>query len=510
MASPTIDNWNPENGIMPPSQEGTDATENADANANATEQSTGETEATDTAASNSEQAAESLSKDVSTLQVSEGTGQPEEAGESAAAMADYSLMRKFLQTQLLHSTVEIDVQRTNKDSPLYSVKSFEELNLPKPLLEGIYAMGFTKPSKIQETALPILLAQSPQNLIAQSQSGTGKTAAFLLASLSRVDTTQAYPQVLILSPTYELAIQTGQVAKQMAQYMTDLRFKFAVRGEEVNRGDRVTAHVILGTPGKVLDWALKFRFFDLRKIKVFVLDEADVMIDTQGHRNQSIRIQKQLSSECQILFFSATYNHQVMEFADMIVNNPLIIRLKKEEESLDNINQYYIECHDENSKYTSLFNLFGTLDFGQTFIFVGTKKCAHSLYDRLTRDGFTVGLISGDLTVEERTNMLQKFRDGNQRVVIATNLLARGIDISGVTVVINYDLPIHPETNDIDYETYLHRIGRTGRFGKAGLAFNMVDSERTFKMVCKLEQRFGKPIKKLNAQDIEEIEKINE
>lgn len=153
-------------------------------------------------------------------------------------------------------------------------------------------MGFNAPSKIQETALPTLLADPPQNMIAQSQSGTGKTAAFVLAMLSRVDTSKDYPQVLCLSPTYELAIQTGEVAAKMAQFCPEIKLRFAVRGEEIARNAKITDHIIIGTPGKILDWALKFRVFDVKKIRVFVLDEADVMIATQGHQDQCIRIHK--------------------------------------------------------------------------------------------------------------------------------------------------------------------------------------------------------------------------
>lgn len=153
-------------------------------------------------------------------------------------------------------------------------------------------MGFNAPSKIQELALPTLLAHPPQNMIAQSQSGTGKTACFVLAMLSRVDTTKNYPQVLCLSPVYELAIQTGEVAAKMAQFCPDIRLRFAVRGEEVERNSKLTDHIIIGTPGKVLDWGCKFKVFDLKKISVFVLDEADVMIATQGHQDQCIRIHK--------------------------------------------------------------------------------------------------------------------------------------------------------------------------------------------------------------------------
>jgi len=288
-----------------------------------------------------------------------------------------------------------------------------------------------------------------------------------------------------------------------------LKFTYAIRGVELPRNHKIEEHVILGTPGKVQDWALRYFFFDIKKIKVFVLDEADVMIDTQGHRNQSTRIQKVLSPNCQMMFFSATFDQEVMEFAEMIVSNPIIIRLQKEEESLTNIDQYYIECMNDGDKYRALANLFGTLSIGQVFIFCQTKKSAAWLAEKLTKDGHSVGLITGDLTVEQRTQIINRFRDGDERVLIATNLMARGIDVEQVTVVINYDLPVDVATKDIDYETYLHRIGRTGRFGKLGLAFNLVD-QKGLVMIQKLEQHYRRKINKLNAADIDEIEKISQ
>ena len=160
------------------------------------------------------------------------------------------------------------------------------------LLKGVYAMGYNAPSKIQETTLPTLIADPPQNMIAQSQSGTGKTAAFTLAMLTRVDTTKDYPQVLCLSPTYELAIQTGEVAARMAKFCPDIRIRYAVRGEDIARNTKLTDHVIIGTPGKISDWSIKFHAFDLSKITVFVLDEADVMIAQQGHQDQCIKLHK--------------------------------------------------------------------------------------------------------------------------------------------------------------------------------------------------------------------------
>lgn len=425
-------------------------------------------------------------------------------------LATLSLMRKLTRNRILESkNNEVEVTRADPNSPLHSVKSFEELNLPEGLLKGIYEMGFSAPSKIQETVLPILLSDPPTNIIAQSQSGTGKTAAFLLSSLARVDDNLNYPQVLILSPTYELALQTGQVAEFMAKHKKTIKFKYVVRGVELHRDSQIQEHVILGTPGKVMDAALRYRCFDIRKIRVLVLDEADVMIDTQGHRNQSIRIKNALSSNCQIMFFSATYEGAVMEFAEQIVKDPVIIRLKKEEESLENIEQFYVLCNSDVDKYKALANLFGTLTIGQVFIFCQTKKAAAWLTEKLRKDGHSVGIITGDLTVEERTEVINRFRDGVERVLIATNLMARGIDVDQVTVVINYDLPIDITTKDIDFETYLHRIGRTGRFGKSGLAINMVDSQKTLEMIKKLEQHYGREISMLDANDLDRLEELN-
>ncbi|KAK0166981.1 hypothetical protein PV327_004436 [Microctonus hyperodae] len=421
--------------------------------------------------------------------------------------AEKSLLQKIVRKGLVETTNELEIQRKNPSSPLFSIKTFEELHLKPALLEGIYAMGFNAPSKIQETALPTLLADPPQNMIAQSQSGTGKTAAFVLAALSRIDTSKSYPQVLCLSPTYELAIQTGEVAAKMSLYCPDIKIKYAVRGEEVSRGSKITEHMIIGTPGKVLDWSLKFRFFDLNKITVFVLDEADVMIATQGHQDQCIRIHKMLPRTCQMMFFSATYETEVMEFAEIIVSNPLIIRLLKEEETLDNIKQYYVKCKNTEEKYVAITNIYGVITIGQAIIFCHTRRTASWLAERMTKDGHTVGILSGDLTVEQRIAVLDRFREGIEKVLITTNVLARGIDVAQVTIVVNFDLPMD-QNRKADCETYLHRIGRTGRFGKSGIAINLVDSPESMAVCKAIEQHFGKKIHYLDAEDADEIEKI--
>lgn len=434
----------------------------------------------------------------------------DEAKEEEISPAERSLLQKIIRKGLVENKNDVNVQCKDPNSPLYSVKSFEALNLKPQLLKGVYAMGFNSPSKIQETALPTLLADPPQNMIAQSQSGTGKTAAFVLAMLSRVDPQKNYPQVLCLSPTYELAIQTGEVASKMSQYCPEIKIRLAVRGEEVQRGTILTDHIIIGTPGKVQDWGMKLRFFDLSKISVFVLDEADVMIATQGHQDQSFRIHKCLPRTCQMMFFSATYEQDVMEFAEAIVSNPVIIRLKREEESLDNIKQYYVMCHNQEEKYAAISNIYGVVTIGQAMIFCHTRKTASWLSEKMSKDGHAVAILTSDLNVDQRIAVLDRFRQGLEKVLITTNVLSRGIDVEQVTIVVNFDLPIDHLTRKADCETYLHRIGRTGRFGKAGLAINLVDGENSLNLLRQIEQHFGKKIQLLDASDVDEIEKLEQ
>jgi len=421
--------------------------------------------------------------------------------------AERSLLQKVIRKSLVENKNDLEIQRKDPNCPLYSVKSFEELNLQPNLLKGVYAMGFNAPSKIQETALPTLLADPPQNMIAQSQSGTGKTAAFVLAMLSRVDTSLKHTQVLCLSPTFELALQIGEVASKMSQFCPDLSIRYAVRGEEIARGSKVDDHIIIGTPGKVLDWSIKFKFFDLRKITVFVLDEADVMIATQGHQDQSIRIHKNLSTECQMLLFSATYDRSVMDFAENIVSSPVTIKLRREEESVVNIKQYYVNCDSPEAKYRSIANIYGVVTIGQAIIFCHTRKTASWLVEKMTSEGHAVALLSGELSIDQRIQVLDRFRDGLEKILITTNVLSRGIDIEQVTIVVNFDLPVDVN-GEADCETYLHRIGRTGRFGKHGLAINLVDGPKSMGVLKEIERHFGKDITKLDAEDVDEIEKL--
>ncbi|XP_041378191.1 ATP-dependent RNA helicase DDX19A-like isoform X2 [Gigantopelta aegis] len=434
------------------------------------------------------------------------SGDAEEEKETTAE--ENSLLRKLLRSKLVTGTTDIEILRRDPNSPLHSVKSFEALNLHPDLLKGVYGMGFNAPSKIQETALPTLLADPPANMIAQSQSGTGKTAAFVLTMLSRADMSKNYTQCLCLAPTYELALQIGDVTKEMAKFIPQCSIGYAVRGERVQKNQKVPYQIVIGTPGTVMDWAIKMKAFDLKKIKVFVLDEADVMIATQGHQDQSLRIKRNLSADCQLLLFSATYDQEMMKFAQNVIpNNPVVIRLRREEESLDNIRQFYIECRSADDKFQALSNIYGSISIGQSMIFCQTRRNASWLAEKMTKEGHAVGILSGELLIEQRAAIIKRFRDGKEKVLITTNVSARGIDVETVTVVVNFDMPVTMDGQP-DHETYLHRIGRTGRFGKSGLAINMVDNSRSMEILRSIERHFGRKIIKLDAEDIDEIEKI--
>ncbi|CAN2388106.1 DEAD (Asp-Glu-Ala-Asp) box helicase 25 [Pristimantis euphronides] len=367
-------------------------------------------------------------------------------------------------------------------------------------------MGFNRPSKIQATALPMILAEPPQNLIAQSQSGTGKTAAFVLAMLSRVDVLKKYPQCICLSPTLELALQTGEVIEQMGKFCEGIDVTYAIRGCRPFRGSKIEAQIVVGTPGTMMDWCFKLRLFDVCNIKVFVLDEADVMIGLQGYSDHSVRVKRAMPKHCQMLLFSATFEESVWCFAERVVPDPNIIKLKKEELTLKNIRQFYDFCENKEAKLKALSNMYGSITIAQAIIFCQTRKTASWLSQEMTRDGHVVALLTGELAVTQRAHIIQRFRDGKEKVLITTNVCARGIDIEQVSIVVNFDLPVTVE-GLTDYETYLHRIGRTGRFGKKGVAVNLVE-KCYMHMLRDLEEHFETQIPRLDTGDVDEMERL--
>ncbi|PWN35704.1 ATP-dependent RNA helicase DBP5 [Meira miltonrushii] len=400
-------------------------------------------------------------------------------------------------------TVTLADQQADPNSPLYSVKTFEELNLHEDLLKGIYGMKYQKPSKIQERALPLLLQNPPRNMIGQSQSGTGKTAAFVLTMLSRVDFSIDKPQAIALAPSRELARQIMDVVRLMGKH-TKVKLCEAIPGA-VQRGEKVSAHVVVGTPGKMFD-LIKARAIDTSNVKVFVLDEADNMLDQQSLGEQSIRVKNTMPKTCQLVLFSATFPDNVRDFAGRLAPSANEIRLKQEELSVDAIKQLYMDCKSEEHKYEVLVDLYSLLTIGQSIIFCAKRETADRIAKKMTDDGHKVDSLHGKLELADRDATIDAFRSGKSKVLISTNVIARGIDIMQVTLVINYDMPVTAD-GKADAETYLHRIGRTGRFGRKGVSINFVHDKSSWQLMHDIETALKCDITRVQTEDAEEMEK---
>ncbi|SCV68779.1 BQ2448_900 [Microbotryum intermedium] len=399
-------------------------------------------------------------------------------------------------------------QQQDPNSPLFSAKTFEDLNLHPNLLKGVYKMGFQKPSKIQERALPLLLQNPPRNMIGQSQSGTGKTAAFALTMLSRIDMDLGKPQAICLSPARELALQTLSVVQRMGEY-TPVECFAAVKDSFDRRMPPIQAQVIVGTPGTIMD-VIRHRLLDCSEVKVFVLDEADNLLDLGSMADQSSSVKnaviKAARTPPQLVLFSATFTDTVRTFAVRFAPNANEIRLKQEEVALDAIKQFFMDCRDEQHKYEVLVELYNLLTIGQSIIFVARRDTSDEISRRMTAEGHAVASLTGQLTPEERDAVMESFRDGKTKVLMATNVIARGLDVMQVNMVVNYDLPVDGQGRP-EPQTYIHRIGRTGRFGRQGVSINFVHDRRSFKVMEEIRNAVGKPIVRVDTSDFEQMEK---
>ncbi|KAI9754950.1 MAG: RNA binding protein snu13 [Chaenotheca gracillima] len=397
-----------------------------------------------------------------------------------------------------------DIQ-ADPNNPLYSVKSFEELGgLTPEILKGVYHLNFKKPSKIQERALPLLLHDPPQNMIGQSQSGTGKTAAFVLTMLSRLDHTKTTtPQALCLAPSRELARQIMGVIQAMGSFVSTLTTQFAIP-QMLERGQKVASQVVVGTPGTVLD-LIKRRTFDVSQIKVFVLDEADNMLDQQGLGEQCIRVKSTIAKTAQILLFSATFPDQVVRYADKFAPNANQITLKHEELTVEGIKQLYLDCSGEQDKYDVLVKLYGLMTIGSSIIFVKRRDTATQITERMMKEGHKVATLHSAFEGKERDAVIDAFRSGQAKVLITTNVLARGIDVQTVSMVINYDVPEDVHGN-ADPQTYLHRIGRTGRFGRVGVSITFVHDKRSWRQLAEIQKYFNVEIVRVETTDWDAVE----
>ncbi|KAJ4851118.1 DEAD-box ATP-dependent RNA helicase 38 [Turnera subulata] len=397
---------------------------------------------------------------------------------------------------------------TTGETPYSSAATFEELNLSPELLKGLYVeMKFQKPSKIQAISLPMILTPPYKDLVAQAHNGSGKTTCFVLGMLSRVDPNLKRPQALCICPTRELAIQNLDVLRKMGKY-TGISSQLLVPSEYERNSPPVFAQVVIGTPGTIKKW-ISIRKLSVTDIRVLVFDEADHMLDKDGFQDDSSRIMKDIQRSdkgCQVLLFSATFNETVKHFVSKTVKDHNQLFVKKEELSLEAVKQYKVELPDELAKITVIKDRILELGekLGQIIIFVRTKQSAGMLHKALVDLGYYVTTLHGALEHSDRDKIVKEFKDGLTKVLISTDVLARGFDQQQVNLVINYDLPVKHGTSEPDYEVYLHRIGRAGRFGRRGAIFNFIMLDRDREVMRKIESYFNTQVAEVPSWDRDE------
>ena len=370
--------------------------------------------------------------------------------------------------------------------------TFDEMGLKENLLRGICAYGYERPSLIQQKAIVPMI--SKRDLIAQAQSGTGKTGTFTIGMLQQLDFTDEVPvcQAILLSPTKELAEQTYTVVCALGQFL-NVKAHLCIGGKSVKNDLDVLKkgiHVMIGTPGRIYD-LLNRGAIDGGKVKILVIDEADTMLD-RGFKEQLYYILKSgLSDDMQTCLFSATLSEETLEITNKFMREPIQILIKKSDVALEGIKQYYISIEKEEYKLDVFFDIFGSIQVNQGIVYFNSKSKVNWVYEKLLAEKFPVAEIHGEMKIEEREEIMEKFRGGNIKLLLTTDLLARGIDVQGVSLVINYDVPTNREN-------YIHRIGRTGRYGRKGVAINFITANDG-KYVKDIETYYG--IKMLEMPD---------
>lgn len=389
----------------------------------------------------------------------------------------------------------------NKIEELHLVQRWDELNIPNNLLRGIYAYGFENPSEIQKKSIPPMI--NGNDIIAQAQSGMGKTGSFTIGALSRIDISKNMVQVLIISPTHELVRQTATVVKSLGQIM-DIRVKTLTGGTSIQTDREELSskescpHVIVGSAGRVYDMIYR-KYLSIINVKVFVLDEADEML-SRGFKEQIYNIFNMLPSTVQVALFTATLPENILELSTKFMRDPVNITMKAEELTLECIKQYYIAMHNDNMKFDTLKDLFSMISVSQCIIYCNSVQRVSQLYKAMLTEGFSVCAIHSSMTTEERAKEFASFRSGGFRVLISSNITARGIDVQHVSTVINFDIPKCQFT-------YLHRIGRSGRWGRKGMAINFV-TKQDIHLMRKIEGYYGIKIEELPSNFSEDIRKI--
>jgi|UniRef100_A0A6C0IM59 translation initiation factor 4A len=347
------------------------------------------------------------------------------------------------------------------------IKVWSDLNLKDDLLRGIYAYGFEEPSEIQKKAIHPILKK--RDIITQAQSGSGKTGTFSISTLQLVDPLIDCTQAIILAPTHELAFQIDKVISSISTFIDGLQIKSLVGGtsvqEDIKYLQNNRPHIIVGTIGRTLDM-IKKRLLHLDQLRIFVLDEADELLSGTFKENIQNIVQK-LSTDTQIAIFSATMPPPIIELTEKFMNNPYKIIVDKEELTLECIEQSFIAVEDDAHKYNTLKQIFETLSINQCIVFVNGVNRVTDLYEAMKNENYNICCMHSNMSKQERKDTITSFRSGGYRLLLSSDVTARGIDVQQVELVINFDIP-----NNVN--TYLHRIGRGGRWGRKGVAINLI------------------------------------
>jgi ATP-dependent RNA helicase len=384
--------------------------------------------------------------------------------------------------------LEAEDAKFTVSKPVNVHTSFDTFGLRAPLVRGVYAYGFVKPSAVQARALAPVLAG--RDVVAQAQSGTGKTAMIALAALQLAAPATRDVQVLVLSPTRELALQTHATMLALGEYDSVTAVSCiggSKVGEDMRKLESGGVQVVSGTPGRVYDM-IQRGVIDLKKLRTLIVDEADEMFSS-GFKDQIYDIYRYVPAGAQVVLISATLSPEVLDMTEKFMTDHVSILVKRDDLTLAGISQFYVDVEKEEWKFDTLCDLYETICVTQAVIFCNSRKKVAWLADRMRKNKFTVVAMHGDMDQKERNTVMGEFRRGDSRVLIATDMWSRGMDVSSVSLVVNYDVPREPEA-------YLHRIGRSGRFGRKGIAVNLVAETDRSKLRA-IERHYGTRIREM-------------
>ena len=371
--------------------------------------------------------------------------------------------------------------------------TFNELGLPEFILNAVSDLGFETPSPIQQACIPHLLAG--RDVLGMAQTGSGKTAAFALPILAQIDSQQKHPQMLVMAPTRELAIQVADACEQFMKYAQGINIVTLYGGQRYDiqlRALRQGAQVVVGTPGRILDH-LRRGTLDLSGLKAIVLDEADEML-RMGFIDDVETVMAELPENHQTALFSATMPEPIRRITKRFMQDPQEIKIKVNQDNAPDIEQncWYVRGFRKNE---ALLRFLEVEDFDAAILFTRTKSGTMDVTELLTRNGFRAAALNGDMTQQTREQTLDRLRNGSLDIVVATDVAARGIDIERISLVVNYDIPL-------DAESYVHRIGRTGRAGRSGRALLFVEP-RERRLLRNIEHLMKKPINEVELPNHE-------